>query len=299
MRESRGQVASSLEPWLELKNKIVMVTGASSGRGREFCLDLAEAGCKVVAAARRVDRLRLLCDEINNGIGSNKPGPDRARAVAVELDVNASGPIINAAVEKAWGAFGRIDALINNAGVRGSVHSPLDLSEDEWNDIIRTNLTGTWLVSKYVCSRMRYAQQGGSVINISSTAGLNRGQLPGSLVYAASKAAVNTITKGMALELGMYKIRVNSISPGIFKSEITQGLLQKDWLKTVAFKTIPLRTHGTTDPALTSLVRYLVHDCSEYVTGNVFIVEADDARMMDLVTRGMLLVVLSGSSGTT
>ncbi|KAL0334380.1 UNVERIFIED_CONTAM: putative oxidoreductase [Sesamum angustifolium] len=274
MGESGGQGPSSLEPWLELKNKIVMVTGASSGLGREFCLDLAKAGCKVVAAARRVDRLRLLCDEINNGIASNEQGPDRARAVAVELDVSASGPTINAAVEKAWGAFGRIDALINNAGVRGSVHSPLDLSEDEWNDIIRTNLTGTWLVSKYVCSRMRDAQQGGSVINISSTAGLNRGQLPGSLVYAASKAAVNSITKVMALELGAFQIRVNSISPGLFKSEITQDLMQKDWLKNVERRVVPLRTFGTSNPALTSLLRLLIHDSSKHISGNLFIVDA-------------------------
>lgn len=78
----------------------------------------------------------------------------------------------------------------------------------------------------------------------------------------------------MALEFGAYKIRVNSISPGIFKSEITESLMQKEWLKNVAYKTIPLRTFGTADPALTSLVRYLVHDSSEYVSGNVFIVEA-------------------------
>lgn len=75
------------------------------------------------------------------------------------------------------------------------MHTPLDLTEDEWNDIIRTNLTGTWLVSKYVCRRMRDAQQGGSIINISSIAGLERGQLPGALVYSASKTAVNTMTK--------------------------------------------------------------------------------------------------------
>ncbi|PIN15663.1 Reductase [Handroanthus impetiginosus] len=248
MTENRSQVANSLEPWLELKNKVVMVTGASSGLGREFCLDLAKAGCRIIAAARRVDRLQSLCNEINNrlvSISSNQPGQGRRRAVSVELDVSASGPTIDAAVEKAWGAFGRIDALINNAGVRGSVKTPLDLSEDEWDDVIKTNLKGTWLVSKYVCRRMRDAQQGGSVINISSTAGLNRGHLSGCLVYAASKAAVNVITKIMAMELGVYKIRVNSISPGIFKSEITQGLMEKDWLKTVAFRTIPLQTHGT------------------------------------------------------
>ena len=78
----------------------------------------------------------------------------------------------------------------------------------------------------------------------------------------------------MALELGLYKIRVNSISPGLFKSEITQGLMQKDWLDNVAKKTVPLRTYGTSDPALTSLVRYLIHDSSEYVSGNIFIVDA-------------------------
>ncbi|KAL6523298.1 hypothetical protein OROGR_016901 [Orobanche gracilis] len=271
------RVASSLEPWLELNSKVVMVTGASSGLGRGFCLDLAKAGCRIMAAARRIDRLQSLCDEINNGIGSTsskETSQGHPRAVAVVLDIGASGPNIEASVQKAWDAFGRIDALINNAGVRGSVHTPLDLTEDEWNHTVRTNMTGTWLVSKYVCGHMRDAGRGGSVINISSIAGLNRGQVPGSFVYATSKAAVNTMTKVMALELGVYKIRVNSISPGLFKSEITQGLMQKDWLDNVAMKTSPLRTFGESDPALTSLARYLIHDSSEYVSGNMFIVEA-------------------------
>ncbi|XP_009588398.1 uncharacterized protein LOC107778112 [Nicotiana tabacum] len=274
--ENHAKVACQLEPWRELTGKVVMITGASSGIGREFCLNLSRSGCRIIAAARRVDRLKSLCDEIN-GFSSNSNESSltqEVRAVAIELDVSANGPIIEAAVQKAWDAFGRIDALVNNAGVRGSVHSPLDLSEEEWDNIYRTNLKGAWLVSKYVCIRMRDANQGGSVINISSIAGLNRGQLPGGLAYASSKTALNTVMKMMALELGPYKIRVNSISPGLFRSEITEGLMQKDWLHNIALRTIPLRTHGTSDPALTSVVRYLIHDSSEYVSGNIFIVEA-------------------------
>ncbi|XP_059296041.1 uncharacterized protein LOC132049308 [Lycium ferocissimum] len=121
---------------------------------------------------------------------------------------------------------------------------------------------------------MRAANQGVSVINISSIAGLNRGQLPGGLAYASSKDALNSMTKMMALELGPYKIRVNSISPGLFKSEITEGLVKKDWIHNIALRTVPLRTHGTSNPALTSVVRYLIHDSSEYVSGNMFIVDA-------------------------
>lgn len=89
-----------------------MVTGASSGIGREFSLDLAKSGCRIIAAARRVDRLKSLCDEINS------EGP--RRAIAVELDVTANGATIEAAVQIAWDAFGRIDALVNNAGLRGN-----------------------------------------------------------------------------------------------------------------------------------------------------------------------------------
>ncbi|KAK4725307.1 hypothetical protein R3W88_028086 [Solanum pinnatisectum] len=268
--EKHAKSVRQLEPWGELAGKVVMVTGASSGIGRDFCSDLSKAGCRIIAAARRIDRLQSLCDEINSNSSTNQD----LRAVAIELDVSANGSAIEAAVQKAWDAFGRIDGLVNNAGIRGNVHSPLDLSEEEWEKIYKTNLRGAWLVTKYVCKHMRAANQGGSVINISSIAGLNRGQLPGGLAYASSKEALNSITKVLALELGPYKIRVNSISPGLFKSEITEGLIQKDWLQNIELRTIPLRTHGTSNPALTSVVRYLIHDSSEYVSGSMFIVDA-------------------------
>ncbi|GLT88082.1 hypothetical protein SLE2022_061220 [Rubroshorea leprosula] len=269
-------MAMQLEPWNSLTNKVVLVTGASSGLGREFSLSLAKAGCRIIAAARRVDRLRELCDEINrHEFHSSEPDSTVGRrAVALELDVCADGATIERSVQQAWNAFGRIDALVNNAGVRENVKTSLELSEEEWDHVFKTNLKGSWLVSKYVCIRMRDSNRGGSVINISSILGLNRVQFHGSVAYASAKAGVNAMTKVMALELGVHKIRVNSISPGLFKSEITDALMQKDWLKNVALTTAPLRTYGTTDPALTSLIRYLIHDSSAFVSGNVFIVDA-------------------------
>ncbi|GKV17317.1 hypothetical protein SLEP1_g27836 [Rubroshorea leprosula] len=190
-------MAVQLEPWNDLTDKVVLVTGASSGLGREFSLDLAKAGCRIIAAARRVDRLRELCDEINR-LAFHSFEPESTvgrRAVALELDVCADGATIERSVQQAWDAFGRIDALINNAGVRGTVKTPLELSEEEWDRVFKTNLKGSWLVAKYVCIRMRDANQGGSVINISSITGLDRGQSPGAVAYASAKAGVNTMTK--------------------------------------------------------------------------------------------------------
>lgn len=109
-----------LEPWSQLPAKIVLVTGASSGLGLEFCIDLAKAGCRIVAAARRVERLESLCDEINKIHCPNVSGvasDGSPRAIPVALDVKGDGP----AIERAWTAFGHVDMLINNAGVRGSV----------------------------------------------------------------------------------------------------------------------------------------------------------------------------------
>ncbi|XP_071686494.1 uncharacterized protein [Rutidosis leptorrhynchoides] len=264
------QSSSEFEPWRNLKDIIVMVTGASSGIGWEFCIDLAKSGCKIITAARRTDRLKSLCDQINN---LDRPNDD-VLAFAVELDVSADGPAIEASVQKAWNFFGRIDALINNAGIRGPVKTPLNLSEKDWDKTFGTNVKGSWMVSKYVSLQMIACNQGGSIINISSTAGLNRGHLPGALAYATSKSALNTMTKVMAMELGKHNIRVNSISPGIFKSEITEELLQKKWFKNVVSKTMPLRELGITDPALTSLVKYLICGSSNYVTGNIFVVDS-------------------------
>lgn len=118
-------------PWGRLDGKVVLVTGASSGLGREFCLDLAKAGCKVIAAARRVDRLNALCQQIQHLFStttatSTIPSTSTfdQHCVAIELDVKGEGSAVEVCVQKAWDVFGRIDVLINNAGIRGFFFLP-------------------------------------------------------------------------------------------------------------------------------------------------------------------------------
>lgn len=122
MATNSNNVSDQLEPWSDLKGKVVFITGASSGLGWDFSINLARAGCKVIVAARRVDRLNSLCRLINNLQSSSSNAP---LAVPVELDITADPPVIKAAVQKAWTAFGKIDVLINNAGVRGKYMKPI------------------------------------------------------------------------------------------------------------------------------------------------------------------------------
>ena len=109
----------ALEECGKLEGKVVMVTGASSGLGLDFCVDLAKAGCKIIAAARRVDKLQSLCHQINHLSSSTSTSSSSPRAVAVELDLCADGVTIDKSIQEAWDVFGHIDALVNNAGFRG------------------------------------------------------------------------------------------------------------------------------------------------------------------------------------
>lgn len=261
---------------VDLHHKVALVTGASSGLGREFCLSLVRHGCHVIAVARRTQLLETLLQEIasfqqsyRDGTLPSAPG----EAAVLQMDVSADEPEVDAAVENAWQVFGQIDVLVNNAGFRGSVKSPLDLDSDEWNKVMATNLRGLWYVSKAVGKRMRATKTSGSIINISSTASLERGLLTGAVAYATSKAAVNHLTKVMALELGKYNIRVNAIAAGIFKSEMTDGLLKKAWVHEVAQKMVPMQRWGVVNPDLTSLVLLLASDTSPYLSGTIIVVD--------------------------
>lgn len=156
----------------------------------------------------------------------------------------------------------------------GGTSSTIDLTREEWDKVLKTNLEGAWLCSKYVGIRMRDAGKGGSIINISSVFGLGRVQSKGSVAYCSSKAAMHAMTRVMALDFGTYNIRVNAIAPALFESDITKEIFQQSWLTNMVKRTVPLQCTSGADPPLTSLLHYLIHDSSKYVTANIFIVDA-------------------------
>ena len=191
----------------DMSGKVALVTGASGGLGRHFAGVLSRAGAFVVLGARRPQKLAEAVAEINDGGGS-------ARAVALDV---SKGSSVQAAFDEIGDSVGLIDVVINNAGT--TVSKPmLDVSEDEWDDVLATNLRGTWLVMREAARRMIDAKSGGSVVNITSILG---DRVAGNVApYTASKAAVTQLTKAAAFELARYNIRVNALAPGYIRSDL-------------------------------------------------------------------------------
>jgi NAD(P)-dependent dehydrogenase (short-subunit alcohol dehydrogenase family) len=238
----------------DLRGKRALVTGASSrGLGRFFALVLADAGCDVVLAARRVEQMQELAKQIEG---------KRVRAEVIRLDV-ADRQNVDQVFEKQ--AF---DIIVNNAGT--SIAKPvLDQSFDDFDKIIRTNLYGTWLVSTAAARSLKAAGRGGSIINIASITGLR--QAEHLTPYAVSKSAIVQLTKQMALELARYNIRVNAIAPGYFESDLTRKYLKTDRGKELIGR-IPMRRFGDYE-SLRGPLLLVASDCSAYITGAVIPVD--------------------------
>jgi len=177
---------NELQQLFDLTGKTALVTGASSGLGRHFAKVLAAAGANIIAAARRVDRVEQLCEEITASGGIAYPA---------ELDVTNSDSITKA-FDVAEGQFGAVTIVVNNAGInRGGLL--LNISGDDWDAVMDTNLKAVWAVARESVARMRAAEVGGSVINIASVLAFGTGTALGS--YMASKAGVVHLTRSMAI----------------------------------------------------------------------------------------------------
>lgn len=197
-----------------IAGKIVVITGASSGLGEATARHLSELGAVVVLGARRIDRITALAKEL---AGSEE------KAIALQTDVTQSGQVrklVEAAVEK----YGRIDVMINNAGLMP--HSPLDrLKIDDWDRMIDVNIKG---VLYGIAAALPYMQQqkSGHIINVSSVAGHK--VRPGSAVYAATKHAVLALSEGLRQEVKPYNIRTTVISPGAIATELPNSITEAD-----------------------------------------------------------------------
>ena len=246
-----------LQPF-SLEGKVALVTGASSGFGRHFASVLARAGAKVVLAARRTEQIQAATQEIIAAGGE---------AFAVTMDVTDSASV-SAALDQAEQAFGVVTVVINNAGIT-IPKLLLDLTDDDWQSVINTNLNGVAYVTRESARRMVNAGTGGSIVNIASI--LAERVQKALTNYAASKAAVVQFTKTAALELAQHNIRVNALCPGYFNTE-----LNGEWFKTddgqALIKRIPQRRTGELQE-LNGPLLLLASDAGSLMTGSAVIVD--------------------------
>ena len=252
---------------IDLSGRVALVTGASSGLGMQFAKTLAQAGCAVALAGRRVERLKTLRAEIEAGGGD-------AHVVALDVTDIAS---IRSAVAHTETELGTIDILINNSGV-STTQKLLDVTEEDYDYIFDTNTKGAFFVAQEVGKRMIARAKGaapgtfigGRVVNIASTAGLRvLGQIG---VYCMSKAAVIHMTRAMALEWGKFGINVNAICPGYIDTEINHHHWQTEQGRKL-IDMLPRKRIGRPSDLDTTLLMLCANE-SHFINGAV--IQADD-----------------------
>lgn len=242
-----------------LANRTALVTGASSGLGRHFAQVLADAGATVVVAARRMDRLEEVAGEIEKSGG---------KALAVEMDVTSEASV-TAAFQGISESLGRpCDVVINNSGMSREGWFR-EQSEEDWDAVLDTNLTGVWRVGKHATNAMIVAGAKGSIVNIASITA-HRTQFM-TTAYCVSKAGVDHLTRHMALENARYGIRVNAISPGYYKTAINDEYLDSEAGDAMR-KRIAFRRFGEYRE-LDGALLLLSSEAGSYMTGSTIVVD--------------------------
>jgi NAD(P)-dependent dehydrogenase (short-subunit alcohol dehydrogenase family) len=233
--------------------KTALITGAGSGLGRQFARTLANAGATVVLGARRADKLDETRELVEAAGGT---------AHCIALDVCDSESVRQAfAGLESDGVH--VDILVNNAGINRSGFLA-ELSEADWDAVVDTNLKGVFLVAQAAVRGMLARGSGGSIINIASILGYRVGKTLGS--YIAAKSGVVNLTKTMALEWARYGIRVNSIAPGYFETEINDGFLRSPAGQAM-LQQVPMRRSGNLRE-LDGPLLLLASDAGSYMTGS-------------------------------
>ncbi|MEJ2410902.1 MAG: glucose 1-dehydrogenase [Novosphingobium sp.] len=237
-----------------LAGKTALVTGASSGLGAHFAQTLASAGAKVILAARRVDALGQVAEQI--------------RAAGGTCDVSALDVTDSASIAAIDPLLGEVDILVNNAGL-ASDKPFLDQTEEDWDRVLDTNAKGMFLLSQAAARAMRTRGTGGTIINIASIAGLRQGT--NLATYAVSKAAAIQLTKMAALELARFGIRVNCLCPGYIATDLNHAVWETEGGKAM-IRRVPQRRLGNAHE-LDGPLLLLASDASSFMTGSVIVAD--------------------------
>lgn len=246
-----------LSDWFSLRDRVTVVTGASAGLGAVFAETFARAGSDVVVAARRSDRLGSTADAVR---------AHGRRALAVRTDVSVPEECDDL-VQRAMDEFGRVDVLVNNAGVAAAVPATRETPE-HFRSVVDVNLHGSYWMAQ-ACGRVM--QPGSSVINISSVLAVTTAGLP-QAAYSASKAAVMGLTRDLAQQWGRRKgIRVNALAPGFFESEMTEAYTS-EYVDDVLMPRLLLGRAGVPEELATTAV-WLASRASGFVTGQTLLVD--------------------------
>ncbi len=239
---------------MKLKDKIVIVTGASQGIGRGIALGLAEAGADVtVNYHQNIDGAEGVANEIRN-LGR--------QAMVVQGDISKSGDV-SRLIQETLNEFGKIDILVNNAGIL--IPGPIeDLEEADWDRVIQVNLNGTFLCCQAVGRHMIQTKSGGSIINVASISAHMPEIEDGA--YTPSKAGVIGLTRLLAVEWSKYGIRVNALSPGPIMTLLQRQAYPTEELLKARNNAVPMNRHGTPEE-MAKVVAFLASDDASYITG--------------------------------
>lgn len=245
-------------PSLDVKGKVAIVTGSSKGIGFGMAQGLAYYGADLVILSRNIDEAAAAAEKIK------KMG---RKAIAVKCDVTNKADIKNL-VETTLKEFGKIDILINNAGM--NIRKPLvEYEEEEYDKVIATNLKGIFLVGQAV-ARVMMKQRSGKIINISSIFG--GVAMPNQAAYASSKGGINQLTRVMAMELAPYNINVNAIAPAYIRTPMTKGWLSDEARLKEILASTPMGRIGELSDLVGPAV-FLASEASNYITGHILYVD--------------------------
>lgn len=244
----------------DLTGKVAIVTGGATGLGRQMAEGLAEMGANLVLCARKLERCEEAAAELSQ-LG--------VKAIGLRCDVTSQDEV-NAVIEKTRAEFGRIDILINNSGRTWAAPAE-KMSLDDWQKVINTNVTGTFLCSQ-AAGRVMIEQGGGKIINITSVAGLlgSPPEIADVVGYSTSKGAIIAFTRDLACKWARYNINVNAIAPGWFRTHMSEWTLDHRGQAIKPF--IPLQRFGGSDD-LKGAVVYLASAASNYMTGQVLVID--------------------------